>query len=80
MDSSYSFSEPVYTLNCDWIISCGKELIRDHNDIWSQTAMEIYAALYRAVHSRRHGNKLIGGSPNAAAGQTVALGRDFGAS
>ena len=63
-----------------WIISCGKELIRDHNDIWSQTAMELYAALYRGVQSRRHGNKLIGESSHAAAGQTVALGTDFGAS
>jgi hypothetical protein len=24
-----------------WIVTCGKELIRDHNDIWSQTAMEM---------------------------------------
>lgn len=36
-----------------WIISCGDELIADHNDVWSLTAMEMYAALYRAAESRR---------------------------
>jgi hypothetical protein len=35
-----------------WIVSCGKELIGNHNDIWSQTAMEMYAGLYRAARSR----------------------------
>jgi hypothetical protein len=30
-----------------WIIRCGKEIIKDHNDIWSQQAMDTYAALYR---------------------------------
>ncbi len=62
-----------------WIVSCGKELIQDHNDIWSQTAMEMYAGLYRAVQSRRQGNKSIGGS-DAAAAQTATLGTDFGGS
>jgi len=36
-----------------WIITCDKELIGGHNDIWSPIAMELYAALYRAVQSRR---------------------------
>jgi hypothetical protein len=36
-----------------WIVSCGKELIGSHTDVWSQTAMEMYAGLYRAVQSRR---------------------------
>jgi hypothetical protein len=36
-----------------WIISCGKELIAGHNDVWSTTTMEMYAALFRAVESRR---------------------------
>jgi hypothetical protein len=36
-----------------WIISCGKELIGSHNDIWSNTAMEMYAGIFRAVESRR---------------------------
>jgi hypothetical protein len=39
-----------------WIVSCGKELIADHNDIWSRTATEMYAALYRVVQARRHRN------------------------
>ncbi|HEV2806126.1 MAG TPA: hypothetical protein VGW57_14480 [Chthoniobacterales bacterium] len=29
-----------------WIIRCTKEIIKDHNDIWSQQAMDTYAALY----------------------------------
>jgi hypothetical protein len=36
-----------------WIISCGKELIRDHNDIWSPITMELYAGIFRAVQSCR---------------------------
>jgi hypothetical protein len=35
-----------------WIISCGKELIGNHNDVWSTTTMEMYAGIYRAVQSR----------------------------
>jgi len=42
--------------------------------------MEMYAGLYRAAQGRRQRNKLIGGSSDAAARQTVALGTDFGAS
>ena len=36
-----------------WIISCDKELIRGHNDVWSKTTMEMYAGIFRAVESRR---------------------------
>jgi hypothetical protein len=36
-----------------WIISCGKELIRDHNDIWSTVTMELYAGIFRAVQCLR---------------------------
>lgn len=36
-----------------WIISCGKELIGSHNDVWSPTTMEMYAGIYGAVESRR---------------------------
>lgn len=36
-----------------WIVSCGKEIINSHNDIWSTNAMEMYAAIFRAVASRR---------------------------
>ena len=62
-----------------WIVSCGKELIRDHNDIWSQTAMEMYAGLYRAVESRRHGIKSDDQELNDDAAKTAAMGTDFGA-
>jgi hypothetical protein len=30
-----------------WIMRCGKEIMRGHNDIWSLQAMETYAALFR---------------------------------
>jgi hypothetical protein len=41
-----------------WFIRCDKRIIRDHNDIWSDTAMEVYAALYRLVDwSRSPGNR-----------------------
>lgn len=30
-----------------WIVRCPREIITGHNDIWSQQAMETYAALYR---------------------------------
>ena len=59
-----------------WIVSCGKELIQNHNDIWSKTAMEMYAGLYRAVQSRR----LRGQPPNRETSQTDAMGKDFGGS
>jgi hypothetical protein len=36
-----------------WIVSCGKELISGHNDVWSTTTMEMYAALFRAAAARR---------------------------
>jgi len=35
-----------------WIVSCGKELIAGHNDVWSTTTMEMYAGLFRAAESR----------------------------
>jgi len=36
-----------------WIVSCGSELIKDHNDVWSDTAMEMYAGVFRACELRR---------------------------
>jgi len=36
-----------------WIMSCGKKLISGHNDVWSNTTMEMYAAIFRAVEMRR---------------------------
>jgi hypothetical protein len=30
-----------------WIMNCGKALIADHGDIWSERTMEMYAGLYR---------------------------------
>jgi hypothetical protein len=41
---------PLAPSRCSyWIIRCDKQIIRDHNDVWSDTAMEVYAALYRLV-------------------------------
>jgi hypothetical protein len=37
----YPYKDTAY-----WIIRCTKEIIKDHNDIWSQQAMDTYAALY----------------------------------
>lgn len=45
-----------------WIVRCPSEIIRDHNDIWSQQAMDAYAALYRVALVLR-GN-VPGSSPN----------------
>lgn len=36
----------VYKDTAYWIIRCTKEIIKDHNDIWSQQAIDTYAALY----------------------------------
>jgi len=36
-----------------WIMSCGKELIGGHNDVWSTTTMEMYAGIFRAVEILR---------------------------
>jgi hypothetical protein len=36
-----------------WIMRCEKEIIRGHNDIWSQQAMETYAALFRETEYLR---------------------------
>lgn len=36
-----------------WFIRCDHRLIRDHNDVWSDTAMQLYAALYRLVEWTR---------------------------
>jgi hypothetical protein len=36
-----------------WIMRCNKEIIRNHNDVWSDSAMETYAALYRLVEWTR---------------------------
>lgn len=63
-----------------WIVSCGKELIQDHNDIWSKTAMEMYAGLYRAVQSRRLKGQPSPQPLNGEASQTAAMGTDFGGS
>jgi hypothetical protein len=36
----------VYKDTAYWIIRCTKDIIKDHNDIWSQQAIDTYAALY----------------------------------
>jgi hypothetical protein len=42
-DSSGNF---VHKETAYWIIRCPAEIIKDHNDIWNQKAMDTYAALY----------------------------------
>jgi hypothetical protein len=42
-----------------WLIRCDKRIIRDHNDIWSDTTMEVYAALYRLVEWARDPNNAV---------------------
>lgn len=41
-----------------WLIRCNKRIIRDHNDIWSDSTMEVYAALYRLVEWARNPENL----------------------
>jgi hypothetical protein len=36
-----------------WFLRCNEKLIDGHNDCWSKTTMELYAALYRLVESQR---------------------------
>lgn len=36
-----------------WIMRCPPELIKDHGDVWSDAAMQMYAAIYRLVEKRR---------------------------
>src|SRR5688572_6967265 len=36
-----------------WFIRCDHRLIRDHNDVWSDTAMQLYTGLYRMVEWTR---------------------------
>lgn len=54
---SYLRKESAY-----WIIRCPPEIIFDHNDIWSQQAMDTYAALYRISLMLRNEN-LARGEP-----------------
>lgn len=37
-----------------WFIRCDRRIIKDHNDVWSTTAMEVYAGLYRLVEWSRY--------------------------
>jgi hypothetical protein len=36
-----------------WIIRCNEKIIKDHNDIWSQQAIETYAALFSISRALR---------------------------
>ncbi len=46
----------VYRDTAYWILRCPKDIIKDHNDIWSQPAMETYAALHRIALEMRRGS------------------------
>jgi hypothetical protein len=41
----YPYADTAY-----WIVRCPKEIIAGHNDIWSQAAMDTYAALHRIAN------------------------------
>jgi len=57
----YPYRESAY-----WIASCTPEIIFDHTDIWSQQAMDTYAALYRiALYLRDQKPRGGAGSPPA---------------
>jgi hypothetical protein len=30
-----------------WVLRCGRELIKDHGDVWSENALRLYSALFR---------------------------------
>jgi hypothetical protein len=47
---------PAMRNSAYWIVTCDKEIMGGHDDIWSSTAMETYAALFRAVEMRRGRN------------------------
>lgn len=51
---------PLHPSRCSyWLIRCDKRMIRGHNDIWSDTTMEVYAALYRLVDWARSPNSSL---------------------
>jgi hypothetical protein len=59
LDWSHKFG-PLHPSRCSyWLIRCDKRIIRDHNDIWSDTTMEAYAALYRLVEWARDPNNPV---------------------
>jgi hypothetical protein len=47
-DGRYPYKETAY-----WIIRCPKEILSGHNDIWNQSAMDVYAALHRIALQAR---------------------------
>lgn len=50
--SQYQGYPPVKRGNY-WIIRCDKPLIASHNAVWTQTTMELYAALFRLAEKKR---------------------------
>ena len=51
-EQSYVESSSGPKFSCSFV-ECDGELIKDHGDVWSEKAMEIYAALYRLAASRK---------------------------
>jgi len=52
----YRYKDTAY-----WITRCPKEIIKGHNDIWSQAAMDMYAALHRiSLEAGGNGGKATG--------------------
>ena len=62
-----------------WIVTCDKQIIGSHTDIWSATAMETYAGLYRAVQSRGRQRFSTTGQPasDGDSAQTAAMPTDL---
>jgi hypothetical protein len=50
-----------------WFLRCDKALINGHNDCWSSTTMELYAALYRLVEAERIQRASVPGAANEPA-------------
>ena len=57
--SQYKGHKPVKRGNY-WIVRCTKPLIASHDAIWTMTAMDLYAALYRLAEVERHKSKSAG--------------------
>jgi hypothetical protein len=72
---------PLVPSQCSyWLIRCDKRIIRDHNDVWSDTAMEVYAALYRLVEWARHpknpySNQVLGNYWEGKSTETGSVGK-----
>jgi hypothetical protein len=54
MNGQYKYKDSAY-----WVIRCPAAIIAGHNDIWSQAAMDTYAALHRIASEARAGVRVV---------------------